>query len=93
MVTSFTAAGERRAHNRGLKKDWMADQDCLRAGMFGVIESLLMRMQTDALDLDAMMAEIESLKGRLATRLAHLIQERIREGNAERDLEKVASTK
>ena len=39
------------------------------------LKSFLMRMQTDALDLDAMMAEVESLKGRLTMRLANLIQE------------------
>ena len=38
MVASFTAAGERRAYNRGLKKEWISDPDCFRAGMFGVVE-------------------------------------------------------
>jgi hypothetical protein len=64
MTTAFTRAGRLRAAG---KPDWIDDPDCYRAGMFGVVDALLIGLP-DATP-EEVAIEIESLKGKLLTRI------------------------
>lgn len=65
MATAFATAGQLRAAG---KTQWIADPSCYRAGLFGVIDALLIGLP-DA-TVEDMAVEIEGLKGKLLTRIA-----------------------
>jgi hypothetical protein len=65
MASAFATAGRLSAAG---KPDWINDRDCYRAGLIGVVDALLIGLP-DASAEDAALI-IESLKGRLLTRLA-----------------------
>jgi hypothetical protein len=64
MASAFAMAGQ---FNAGDKQDWIKDRDCYRAGLIGVVDALLIGLP-DATHEDAALI-IESLKGRLLTRM------------------------
>ena len=64
MATAFATAGQ---HSAGGAPDWANDRDAYRAGLIGVVDALLIGLP-DATAEDAARI-IESLKGRLLTRL------------------------
>jgi predicted transcriptional regulator len=71
MTAAFATAGRLRA---GGKPNWIEDSGCYRAGMFGVIDALLIGLP-DA-TAEEIAAEIEGLKGRLLTRIAREEQDK-----------------
>lgn len=71
MLSAFAIAGQRRADSKRFVGDWMTDADCYLAAVCGVIEGLTIGAHRGALDRDYVGAVIESLKGRLATRLVN----------------------
>ena len=63
MIVAFTRAGRLRA---GGKENWIDDPDCYRAGVFGVVDALLIGMNVPPQEVDL---AIESLRGKLMSRV------------------------
>jgi hypothetical protein len=66
LTSAFVLAGKAAAGNRETSK-WMSDPKAYAAAMFGVLEALMIAQP--GVSLETCVLQLESMKGRIATRL------------------------